>query len=124
MTQTKPKRLPPSVRAAFNLANRRRKAWKEKPEHMEAIRQRATKAAKTVRERKHQLLVHRLRTLPAEIQTDQLRVLILDIYPKRFCFRSFTNRVRKHGLMSYDAILGVWVNHTLGFDSIGPAGRV
>lgn len=80
---------------------------------MEACRQRATKAAKAVRERKHQLLVHRLRTLPAAIQTDELRVLILDIYPKRFAFRSFINRVRRHGLMSYDAILGVWVNHTL-----------
>lgn len=113
MTQNKPTRLPPAVRAAFNLANRRRKAWKEKPEHMEAIRQRATKAAKTVKERKHQLLVSRLRALPAEIQTEQLRVLILDIYPRRFSFRSFINRVRRHNLMTYDAILGLWVNNTL-----------
>lgn len=113
MTQTKPNRLPPTVWAAFNLANCRRKAWKEQPEHMEAIRQRATKAAKAVRERRHQLLVHRLRSLPAEIQTDQLRVLVLDIYPKRYSFRSFTNRVRKHRLMTYDSFLGLWVNHTL-----------
>ena len=119
MTQTNRPNLPASVRAKFYLANRRRKAWKEKPEHMEAIRQRATKAAKTGKERKHQLLVHRLRTLPAEIQTDQLRVLALDIYPKRFAFRSFINRVRRHGLMSYDAILGLWVNHTLSQPSTG-----
>lgn len=119
MTQTKPSNLPASVRAKFTLANRRRKAWKDKPEHMEAIRQRATKAAKTGKERKHQLLVSRLRTLPAEIQTEQLRVLALDIYPKRFAFRSFVNRVRRHGLMTYDAILGLWVNHTLSATGVG-----
>jgi len=112
MTQTRPNRLPPAVRGAFNLANRRRKAWKERPEHMEAIRQRATKAAKTGKERKHQLLVSRLRQLPREIQTQDLKTYARDIYPARFAFRSFVNRVRRHGLLSYDVILGVWVNHT------------
>lgn len=105
--------IPRKVQAAFTLANRRRKAWKEKPEHMEAIRQRATKAAKAVRERKHQLLVHRLRSLPAEITTDNLRKFAADIYPRRFAFRSFVNRVRRHGLLAYDAVLGVWVNRVV-----------
>jgi len=106
--------IPRKVQAAFTLANRRRKAWKEKPEHMEAIRQRATKAAKAVREGKHQLLVQRLRSLPAEITTDNLRKAAADIYPRRFAFRSFVNRVRRHGLLTYDAVLGVWVNHAVG----------
>ena len=106
--------IPRKVQAAFTLANRRRKAWKEKPEHMEAIRQRATKAAKAVREGKHQLLVQRLRSLPAEITSDNLRKFADDIYPRRFAFRSFVNRVRRHGLLTYDAVLGVWVNHAVG----------
>ena len=80
---------------------------------MEAIRQRATKAAKAVMERKHQLLVHRLRSLPAEITTDNLRKFAADIYPRRFAFRSFVNRVRRHGLLAYDAVLGVWVNRVV-----------
>lgn len=80
---------------------------------MEAIRQRATEAAKANKERKHQLLISRLRGLPAEIPTQTLRVLSLEIYSKRFSFRAFTNRLRRRNLMVYDPIKGVWKNNTL-----------
>lgn len=107
---TKQANLPKAVRQRFNLANRRRKAWKERPDHMESIRQRATKAAKAVREGKHQLLVHRLSLLPAEIPADDLKALVQGIYPARFSHKSFLNRIRRHNLLAYDPFLHLWVN--------------
>ncbi|MEY4403626.1 MAG: hypothetical protein RIR91_1661 [Verrucomicrobiota bacterium] len=87
----------------------RQKAWREKPDHMEAIRVRATNAAAAKKQRRIQNLIAALSTLPAAMTTDELR----DAVTKsnyRGKFHSMTNRLRRHGLMLYDAAAGVWVN--------------
>ena len=93
------------------LTRNRQKAWREKPDHMETIRQRASARAAQVRRENHAALIARLGALPATMTTDDLLAFIEGKYPGKPS--SFFNRLRRHRLMTYDAAAGVWVNHCL-----------
>jgi two-component sensor histidine kinase len=98
----------------YELTRRRQKAWRERREHMEGIRQRAVARAAQVRRENNAALISRLATLPAEVSTDELRAFIDGKYPGTY--NSFCNRLRKHGMMTFDPFkgeFGVWVNHCL-----------
>ena len=62
----------------FELTRRRQKAWRERREHMENIRQRAVARAAQVRRENHAALISRLATLPATLTKEEL----LAKYPK------------------------------------------
>ena len=87
----------------------RQKAWRDMPERMEAGRQRATAKAAAQRHANHAALVARLSDLPAVLTTDQLLVYVASKY--RGKPGSFFNRLRRHGLMTWDYKADLWVNH-------------
>lgn len=98
----------------LSMTRIRQKAWREKPDHMEGIRQRAAKAAKAVRDRKTDRLRHYLSELPDRMTKDELKTLIVDEYcqQKQVDPASFYRHVKRHGLLSYDGAVGQWVNLT------------
>jgi cell division protein ZapA (FtsZ GTPase activity inhibitor) len=93
----------------LELTRRRQKAWRERREHMEGIRQRAIARAAEVRRENHAALIARLATLPATLTTDELKAYIEGKYKGRPT--SFFDRLRRHRLMTYDVVAGHWVNH-------------
>jgi len=88
----------------------RQKAWRDKPDHMEAIRVRATQRAATSKARNHLALIRNLSTLPASLSTDELQAIVKAASTYRGTYHSFQNRLRRHGLMRYDAASGRWLN--------------
>ena len=94
---------------ALALTRRRQKAWREMPEHMEQIRQRATTRAAQVRRDNHAALIAKLATLPGTLTTAELLAFLDGKYPWRPS--SFFNRLRRHRLMTYDAVADHWVNN-------------
>ena len=103
------KDIPEKVLRRLELTRLRQKAWREKPARMEQIRQRATAKAAAQRHANHAALVARLADLPAALTTDQVLAYIDGRY--RGKPGSFFNRVRRHGLMTWDYRADVWVNH-------------
>ena len=122
MKQNRPKSRPsrkPATRrgkvlARLALTRHRQKAWRERPEHMEGIRQRAIAKAKAVKDQKNQNLIAVLSTLPDRLTPTELRQLFLDEYcrNKEVTEESFFLRVKRRGLMAYDPDNGTWVNLT------------
>ena len=90
------------------LTRLRQKAWRDKPEHMETIRQRAVANAATKRRDNHAALIARLSHLPATMTSDALIAYITGKYSGKPS--SFFDRLRRHRLMTYNATDGVWVN--------------
>ena len=103
------KNTPPKILLRLAITRARQKAWREKPERMEAARQRATAKAAAQRHANHAALIVRLSDLPAAMTTDELRTFIAAKY--RGEPKSFFNRLRRHGLMTWDHVADVWVNH-------------
>jgi hypothetical protein len=96
----------------FELTRRRQKAWRERREHMEGIRQRAVARAAQVRRDNHAALISRLATLPATLTKEELLAFLDGKYSGTY--ESFCHRLRRHKLMTYDPFLGelgAWVNH-------------
>lgn len=87
----------------------RQRAWRDKPDHMEAIRVRATERASVSRARKHLALIRNLSTLAASLSTEELQAIV-KASTYRGTYHSFQNRLRRHGLMRYDAASGRWLN--------------
>ncbi len=87
----------------------RQKAWRQKPEQMEAGRLKATAKAAAQRHANHADLIARLADLPATMTTDQVLAYAASKY--RGKPGSFFNRLRRHGLMTWDYHADVWVNH-------------
>ena len=109
------KRTPREViLARLQMTRYRQKAWREKPDLMESIRQRATARAKTVRDKKTDRLKHYLSELPERMTKEELKTLIVDEYcqQKQVDPASFYRHVKRHGLLSYDGAVALWVNHT------------
>ena len=84
---------------------------------MEMIRQRATDRAKQIKDIKHRNLINLVNQWPAMIHSDELVSLIQalnysDKRGKRMQTASMINRLRRKGLISYDAGLGIWKNLT------------
>jgi len=102
--------LKKAVLVKFQWTRVRQKAWREKPDHMEAIRVRATQSAANAKARNLQRLIHTLGACPATLTTDDLRAMVTNSNYKG-TFHSMTNKLRRHRLMSYDAAAAVWVNH-------------
>ena len=101
----------------IRIANGRFKVWKEKPEMMELIRQRATIRAKQIKDLKHRNLVNHISNWPAKITTEELQNLISELnytdkQGTRMLTSSMINRLRRKGLVKYDAGLGLWINLT------------
>jgi triacylglycerol esterase/lipase EstA (alpha/beta hydrolase family) len=92
----------------------RQKAWREKPDLMESIRQRATARAKAVRDKKTDRLKFYLAELPDRMTKEELKTLIVDEYCQQTKVdpASFYRHVKRHGLLSYDGAVGLWVNLT------------
>jgi len=103
------KDIPEKVLRRLELTRLRQKAWREKPARMEQIRQRATAKAAAQRHANHAALVARLSDLPAAMTTDQVLAYIDGRY--RGKPGSFFNRLRRHGLMTWDYKADLWVNH-------------
>ena len=103
------KDLSRKVRLDLAITRGRQKAWRRKPEQMEAGRRKATAKAAEKRQRKHALLVAWLADLPAAMTTDQVLASIQGVYDHKP--GSFFNRLRRHGLMTWDCHADVWVNH-------------
>ena len=103
------KNIPEKVLRRLELTRLRQKLWREKPERMEAARRKATAKAAAQRHANHAALVARLSDLPAALTTDQVLAYIDGIY--RGKAGSFFNRLRRHGLMTWDYKADVWVNH-------------
>ena len=97
----------------FQMTRWRQKAWREKPEVMEAIRQRAINKAKAVKDDRRQRLKGYIQELPGKVTTDELMKLIGDDYcqQRKVKKRSFIHHIRRHALMSYDALTGYWINN-------------
>jgi hypothetical protein len=96
----------------YDLTRRRQKAWRERREHMEGIRQRAVAKAAQVRRDNHAALISRLATLPATLTKKEMLAFLDGKYSGTY--NSFCNRLRKHGMMTYDPFkgeFGAWVNH-------------
>lgn len=91
----------------------RQKAWRDKPELMEAIRQRAVNRAKAVKDEKRQKLKGYFSELPDQLTTDELMTQIGTDYCKQRKVKksSFFQHIRNHGLLSYDPLGGVWINN-------------
>lgn len=103
------KDLSRKVRLRLAVTRGRQKAWRKMPERMEAGRRKATAKAAAQRHANHEALVARLSDLPAAMTTDQVLAYIDGIYEGRPS--SFFNRLRRHGLMTWDCHADVWVNH-------------
>lgn len=116
MTKSKRRRAPLPLRQAIlfklQMTRWRQKAWREKPDHMEAIRKRATEQAKTVKEGKHLRLVEDLKALPDRMTTQELDDLFLTSYltHKQVTRDSFFKRVKRRNVLAYDPADGRWVN--------------
>jgi hypothetical protein len=103
------KNLSEKVLRRLELTRLRQKLWREKPEVMERGRRKATAKATAQRHANHAALVARLSDLPAAMTSDQVLAYIDGIY--RGKPGSFFNRLRRHGLMTWDPLADVWVNH-------------
>lgn len=79
---------------------------------MEQIRQRATSRAKAVKEGKNLRLIEALKALPETMTTQELYDLFLSNYltTRDVTKDSFFKRVKRRGLMAYDAAQSVWLN--------------
>ena len=107
----------------LELRRRRQKAWRERREHMEGIRQRAVARAAQVRRDNHAALIARLATLPATLTKEELLAFLDGKYAGTY--ESFCGRLRRHKLMTYDPFLGefgAWVNHCV--DKGDDAGKI
>lgn len=110
------KRAPLGRQAAvlfkLQMTRWRQKAWRDKPEHMEAIRKRATDRAKAVKEDKIQALRTYMADLPQRMTGQDLdRLLVQDYLARRKVTKdAFFRRVKRNGLLAYDAATGDWVN--------------
>ena len=101
----------------FFIANTRKKLWKDNKPMMESIRQRATDRAKQIKDDKHRNLIRHLFNWPEEITSNELKQYIdalnyTDKHGNRMLTLSMINRLRRKGLISYDASLGIWKNMT------------
>lgn len=98
----------------LQLTRDRQKAWRERPDHMEGIRQRATAKAKAIKDQKNLNLIAVLSALPERLTPTELRELFLTDYcqAKQVTEESFFIRVKRRGLMSYDPATGLWLNLT------------
>jgi hypothetical protein len=118
MTKSKRRRaaLPQGQAILFKLqmTRWRQKAWREKREHMEAIRKRATDQAKAVKEGKHLRLLEDLKALPDRMTPQELDDLFLKSYltHKQVTRDSFFKRVKRRSVLAFDPADGCWVNHT------------
>ena len=106
-------KLKDTVLFKLQMTRWRQKAWREKPELMEAIRRRAVNKAKAIKDEKRQNLMRRLSELPDKMTTDELMVLIGDEYCqfKHVKKPAFFQQIRRHTLLSYDALTGYWINN-------------
>jgi hypothetical protein len=118
MTKSKRRRAPLPHRQAIlfklQMTRWRQKAWRDKPDHMEAIRRRATDQAKAVKERKHLRLVEDLKALPDRMTAQELDDLFLSSYlaHKQVTRDSFFKRAKRRNVLAYDPADGRWVNLT------------
>ena len=95
--------------AYFSVMRHFRKAWKTMPDYMERCRVRATKAAQAIRHDKHRRLVQLLSALPESVTAEQIRQHV-EPYYQGYSMRSMFNRIRRHGLLTFDANTGLWNN--------------
>jgi hypothetical protein len=76
---------------------------------MEGIRVTATKNAAKKKTDNNLTLIRNLSTLAASLSTDELQAIV-KASTYRGTYHSFQNRLRRHGLMRYDAASGRWLN--------------
>jgi len=101
-----------AVLAKLQMTRWRQKAWRDKPEVMEAIRQRATARAKEVKDDQIRLLRLYIADLPDRMTGPELDDLLVREYAeqRKVTKASFFRRVKRHALLAYDATTGHWQN--------------
>ena len=103
------------------MANKRFALWKD-PEtrvKMELIRQRATIRAKEVKDNKTLRLKSLFQSGTKDYTAEELKQFInanIDLPMRNYkptLYNSFIYRLRRKGIVKYDALLGKWINLTL-----------
>ena len=91
------------------LTRLRQKAWRDQPEKMEAIRQKATEEAKAVRERNNEQLKAIVATWPERMSSQELKDIVEQSIDYEGRYSSLTYRFTRCGLLRYDSD-GYWHN--------------
>lgn len=101
-----------AILAKLQMTRWRQKAWRDKPDVMEAIRQRATIRAKQVKDEQIRLLRGYIADLPDRMTSLELDDLLVREYTaqRKVARASFFRRVKRHGLLAYDGSTGHWQN--------------
>ena len=109
---TRKSACPPKVLARLALTRLRQKAWRERPDHMEGIRQRATAKARTKKQQDTELLKGYIAELPSQMTKQEVLDLIATDYCKarKVSEQAFWQQVRNHRLLTYDGVSGLWFN--------------
>lgn len=114
---TRKSNCPPSILVRLALTRRRQKAWRERPDHMEGIRQRATAKAKAVKKQARERLRGYFTKLPKEMTKTEVWTMIGEEYcrQRKVTEQAFWQQVRNHGLLTYQQTNGLWLNRCLIF---------
>ena len=106
-------KLRDTVLFKLQMTRWRQKAWRDKPELMESIRQRAVNRAKAIKDEKRKELISYFAEIPEKVTTEELMSLIGDDYCRQREVKkmSFFQHIRNHRFFSYDAVSGLWINN-------------
>ena len=102
----------------IHQARRWAELWRLDPGKMEACRRAATLAAVSAKKRKNDRLRELVSAWPSSIAPTDLKALVLELAKapspyrrgKRYNPRSVLNRLRRHGMLSFDHATGLWTN--------------
>ena len=93
----------------LSLTRYRQKAWRDQPERMEHIRQQATEAAKTVKERKDMELREVISTWPEKMTSAELKDIVEQTLDYSGKYSSLTYRFTRKAMLRFD-MDGYWHN--------------
>ena len=102
-----------SLNNRYRLANYRRKEWRDDPEKMESVRQRAIGQAKFKKDIHAVKLADFISFWPDKLTTKQLNELIKSqINLTNSSVKSFKEYLTRRNILQYDTGLGRWINLT------------
>jgi hypothetical protein len=99
-----------AVIRAINRANYWRKKWQAIPDQMEKARKTATKLAAKARHDQRKNIKEDLSKWPTIMSSKDFKDRIGQYIPKGYVPKSFINRLRRYGFISYCAADAVWIN--------------
>jgi DNA primase catalytic subunit len=97
----------------YRLANIRRRLWRDEPDRMESIRQKAIKQSKLNRDIESIQLADFISFWDKSLTTKQLNELIKSqIHLTKSTVKNFKKYLVRRRLMRFDAEQGIWINLT------------